>query len=86
MSGWGLGWFGGGGAKKETPKSAILDLRSQLELLSKREQHLQSQAAEQDSLARRYVSTNKNGKYIRLSSPLSGSVDGARCVPYSDRN
>lgn len=64
MSGWGLGWFGGA-KKTESPKSAILDLRSQLEMLSKREKHLQTQADEQDALARRYVSTNKNGKYVR---------------------
>jgi len=63
MSGWGLDWFGGGTAKKkEAPKNAILQLRSQLEMLSKREKHLQNQIDEQDTLARKYVSGNKNGK------------------------
>lgn len=61
MSGWGLGWFGGGQAKKEAPKKAILQLRGQLEMLNKREKHLQNQIDEQDALARKYVSTNKNG-------------------------
>jgi len=66
MSGWGLGgWFGGGAAKKkDTPKNAILGLRSQLEMLSKREKHLQSQIDDQDALARKHVSTNKNGMSI----------------------
>lgn len=61
MSGWGLGWFGGGQAKKEAPKKAILQLRGQLEMLNKREKHLQNQMDEQDALARKYVSTNKQG-------------------------
>ena len=59
MSGWGLGWFGGGAAKKEAPKKAILQLRGQLEMLNKREKHLQNQMEEQDALARKYVSSNK---------------------------
>jgi charged multivesicular body protein 4 len=61
MSGWGLGWFGGGQAKKEAPKKAILQLRGQLEMLNKREKHLQNQMDEQDTIARKYVSSNKNG-------------------------
>ncbi|KAI9663938.1 MAG: ESCRT-III subunit protein snf7 [Bathelium mastoideum] len=61
MSGWGMGWFGGGGAKKtEAPKNAILQLRSTLEMLSKREKHLQNQMDEQDAIARKNVSANKN--------------------------
>lgn len=57
------GWFGGGAAaKKDAPKKAILQLRGQLEMLSKREKHLQNQMDEQDNLARKYVNTNKNGK------------------------
>ena len=61
MSGWGLGWFGGSQAKKEAPKKAILGLRGQLEMLNKREKHLQNQMDEQDALARKYVSSNKSG-------------------------
>ncbi|KAL9086601.1 MAG: hypothetical protein Q9165_007044 [Trypethelium subeluteriae] len=61
MSGWGMGWFGGGGAKKkEAPKKAILDLRATLEMLNKREKHLQTQMDEQDAIARKNVSSNKN--------------------------
>lgn len=67
MSGWGS-WFGGGGsqAQRDAPKNAILQLRSQLEMLSKREKHLQSQAEEQDALARKYVSSNKNAAKAAL--------------------
>ncbi|KAF2138586.1 uncharacterized protein K452DRAFT_88706 [Aplosporella prunicola CBS 121167] len=61
MSGWGLGWFGGGAAKKkDSAKNAILQLRAQLEMLSKREKHLQHQMDEQDAIARKNVSANKN--------------------------
>lgn len=56
------GWFGGGqAAKKDAPKKAILQLRGQLEMLNKREKHLETQMDEQDNLARKYVNTNKNG-------------------------
>jgi hypothetical protein len=69
MSGWGLGWFGGGQARKDAPKKAILQLRGQLEMLNKREKHLQNQMDEQDALARKYVSTNKQGSFVS-SYPL----------------
>ncbi len=61
MSSWGMGWFAGGAKKKDAPKNAILQLRSTLEMLSKREKHLQNQMAEQDALARKHVSSNKGG-------------------------
>lgn len=64
MASWGMGWFGGAATakKKDAPKNAILQLRSQLEMLSKREKHLQNQMDEQDGIARKYVNSNKNGK------------------------
>lgn len=64
MSGWGLsGWFGGGNsaARNEAPKKAILQLRSTLEMLNKRERHLQHQMDEEDQKARKFVNTNKAG-------------------------
>ena len=48
--------------RKEAPKRAILDLRQQLDMLQKRERHLENQMAEQDALARKFVSTNKTGR------------------------
>ena len=62
------GWFGGGAAqkRKDTPKNAILALRAQHEMLSKREKHLQNQIDEQDAIARKNVNTNKNGALGRL--------------------
>lgn len=70
--GWGWGsLFGGGGGgggggkgSKDTIKNAILKLRSQQEMLEKRERHLQNQMAEQDNIARKNVSTNKTCKYF----------------------
>lgn len=54
-------WFGGGAAaKKNAPKNAIINLREQLDMLSKRERHLEQQIADQDATARKNVSTNKN--------------------------
>ncbi len=61
-------WFGGGTAaaanRKDSPKNAILGLRSQLEMLQKRERHLQNQIEEQNAAARKHVgSNNTNGKF-----------------------
>lgn len=62
------GWFGGGAAqkRKDTPKNAILGLRSQLDMLQKRENHLQNQINEQDATARKHVNTNKNAAKAAL--------------------
>lgn len=59
---WGA-WFGGNGAqkRKDAPKKAILDLRQQLDMLQKRERHLENQMAKQDEIARENVTTNKTG-------------------------
>lgn len=68
MSGWGLGgWFGGGAqaSKKDAPKKAILQLRSTLEMLNKRERHLQNQMEEELQKARKFANTNKSGMSSR---------------------
>lgn len=78
-------WFGGGSAasRKDSPKNAILNLRSQLDMLQKREKHLQNQIEEQQNVARKNATTNKNGKNenrpaITALSPAS-PVEGSRC-------
>ena len=60
------GWFGGAAAqkKKDSPKNAILGLRSQLDMLQKRKKHLETQMDEQDALARKHINTNKNGALV----------------------
>ncbi|KAK4242555.1 Snf7-domain-containing protein [Achaetomium macrosporum] len=62
------GWFGGGAAqkRKDTPKNVILDLRTQLEMLQKREAHLSRQIEEQDQIARKNVNTNKTAAKAAL--------------------
>ena len=62
------GWFGGGAAqkRKDSPKNAILGLREQLDMLQKREKHLQTQMDEQDAIARKNVATNKNAAKTAL--------------------
>lgn len=59
---WGA-WFGGqsGQKRKDAPKKAILDLRQQLDMLQKRERHLENQMAKQDEIARENVTSNKTG-------------------------
>ncbi|CAN8105931.1 unnamed protein product [Discula destructiva] len=58
MSGWGLAsWFGGSSAqaKKNSSKNAIVNLRSQLDMLQKREKHLRNQATEQHTKAATFL-------------------------------
>ncbi|WPH01796.1 Vacuolar-sorting protein SNF7 [Acrodontium crateriforme] len=60
--GWGWGsLFGGASAakSKDSAKNAILGLRGTLDMLTKREKHLQNQMDEQDAIARKNVNTNK---------------------------
>jgi hypothetical protein len=65
MASWGFGslWGGNAAKKKDSTKNAILGLRSTLEMLSKREKHLQNQMDEQDAIARKHVSSNKSREY-----------------------
>ena len=74
------GWFGGQSAqkKKDSPKNAILGLRSQLEMLQKRERHLQNQMDEQDGIARKNVSSNKNGMFPENALELCPCFHGRR--------
>ena len=78
------GWFGGGAQKrKDSPKDAILGLRSQLAMLQKRENYLQSQIDEQENLARKNVNSNKTGTwrqrcFFRKDDDLRGSFSGER--------
>lgn len=66
MASWGFGslWGGNAAKKKDTTKNAILSLRSTLEMLTKREKHLQNQMEEQDAIARKHVSSNKSREYL----------------------
>jgi charged multivesicular body protein 4 len=61
-------WFGGAAAqkRKDAPKNAILALREQLDMLQKREKHLENQMAEQEAVAKKNVASNKNGTYRQL--------------------
>ncbi|KAJ5184723.1 Snf7 [Penicillium cf. griseofulvum] len=55
-------WFGGAAAqkRKDAPKNAILQLREQLDMLQKRERHLETQISDQEAMARKNVNTDKN--------------------------
>lgn len=72
------GWLSGTAAqkRKDTPKNAILGLRAQLEMLQKRERHLQTQIDEQDAIARKNVNSNKNGRRLSLEQ---GDNAGQKC-------
>ncbi|GAB1216970.1 SNF7 family protein [Aspergillus terreus] len=61
-------WFGGSAAqkRKDAPKNAILMLREQLDMLQKREKHLEHQMEEQEAVAKRNVATNKNAAKAAL--------------------
>lgn len=74
------GWFGGGAAsqkKKDSAKNAILALRSQLDMLQKRERHIQNQIEEQEAIARKNVNTNKTVAKgaLRRKKMAEGTLD-----------
>ncbi|KAL7949584.1 Snf7 domain-containing protein [Trichoderma barbatum] len=74
------GWFGGGAAgqkKKDSAKNAILGLRAQLDMLQKRERHIQNQIEEQDGIARKNVNTNKTVAKgaLRRKKMAEGTLD-----------
>ncbi len=54
-------------ARKNAPKEAIVGLRMQLNMLEKKEQHLNKKIDEEHNKARQFVSTNKRG----ASCPLA---------------
>ncbi|ODQ65818.1 Snf7-domain-containing protein [Nadsonia fulvescens var. elongata DSM 6958] len=51
--------FGGSQSKKDSAKKAIVDLRTHIDMLSKKESYVQNQIEEQDAIARKNVTTNK---------------------------
>ncbi|KAK4203242.1 putative vacuolar-sorting protein SNF7 [Triangularia verruculosa] len=73
------GWFGGGAAqkRKDTPKNVILDLRTNLEMLQKREAHILRQIEEQDKEARKHVNTNKTAakNALRRKKVYEGNLE-----------
>ncbi|ODQ46652.1 hypothetical protein PICMEDRAFT_33054 [Pichia membranifaciens NRRL Y-2026] len=58
--------FGGPKQKKELPKKAIVELREHILTLTKKAAYLESQVKEQDAVARKNVSTNKNVARLAL--------------------
>lgn len=70
-------WFGGAAAqkRKDAPKNAILMLREQLDMLQKRERHLENQMEEQENVAKKNVSSNKTGNFFFFSPPLFWGVN-----------
>ena len=69
-------WFGGAAAqkRKDAPKNAILQLREQLDMLQKRERHLETQISEQEAMARKNVNSDKNGMVANLADCCWASI------------
>jgi len=85
MASWGFSslWGGNAAKKKDSTKNAILGLRSTLEMLSKREKHLENQMAEQDAIARKNVNANKGRElhaYRGEKVPRRGGLVSYRVV------
>jgi charged multivesicular body protein 4 len=72
------GWFGGGAAqkRKDNPKNVIITLRTQLEMLEKRQKHLENQIEQQNQIAKKNVTTNKQGKNRLSASPCAALESG----------
>lgn len=75
-------WFGGAAAqkRKDAPKNAILLLREQLDMLQKREKHLETLVSEQDGIARKNVNADKTGMSPAHRPPISMDPSGLRIL------
>jgi len=51
--------FGGGNKDKDAPKKAIITLREQINMLTKKQNHLYTQIDDQDAIARKFISSDK---------------------------
>ncbi len=51
--------FGGSARDKDAPKKAIITLREQVNMLTKKQNHLYTQIDEQDAIARKFISSDK---------------------------
>ncbi|KAK7205420.1 Snf7-domain-containing protein [Myxozyma melibiosi] len=58
--------FGGGQAKKDEPKKAIIQHRQHLDMLAKKEKDIEQKISVQEGLARKYVNTNKTSARAAL--------------------
>jgi len=60
-----MGWFGGGrNDHKESARNAIVELRSQLLMLEKREDHIQKQIDEETRKAKANATSNPRCKSV----------------------
>lgn len=51
--------FGGANKDKDAPKKAIITLREQINMLTKKQNHLYTQIDDQDAIARKFISSDK---------------------------
>jgi len=84
--------FGGGAAankkKQDAAKNSIVKLREQVNMLEKKEAHLQKQIDDLTATAKRNVTTNKKGKPPAFFPPVSSflaSLRTARGNKHHDR-
>jgi len=78
MAGW-MGWFGGRGDSRESAREAIVGLRQQLLVLTKKEEFLQQKIDDELKRARANATTNK-----RCRSPLPDDDNAKRFESIAD--
>lgn len=59
-------FFGGNAAKKDQAKTAIVNLKTHIDMLHRKEKHLETQIEEQDGIARKNVTSNKRAALTAL--------------------
>lgn len=67
MSGW-LSWVSGKRENKTAARDAIIGLREQLHLITKKEEHLQAKIDDELRKAKENVTTNKRGVFCIRSN------------------
>ncbi len=63
MSGW-MSWFGGRRDTREQARDSIVQLRQQLLMIEKKEEHLQKKIDDETNKARANATSNKRGGYF----------------------
>ena len=76
-----MGWFGGGrNDHKESARNAIVELRSQLLMLEKREDHIQKQIDEETRKAKANATSNPRCKSVLRAGTIVSVLGGLNRV------
>lgn len=91
--------FGGNAVSKDAPKKAIIGLREQINMLTKKQNHLYTQIDDQDAQARKFISSDKtkarnalkrkkllDGEAMKITSQIEALENQLRSIESANLN